>query len=295
MWSFYLKEYLPREMAQCFAARGWRTLELGEEHAHDLLKCAPTPQQAGAEFRKYAADLGLAFPQGHFIMDSKGWRPEDQPGRRKFDLAPADDAEFDAAFETMQRWVDLFNGLDVRCGVLHIGGVGLAAAGWEAARIFDRRAAALARVADYARGGPTLICLENMGAAAGMHTAADLLAIIRAVNRGQIKICLDTGHAHMAGVDLPVFIREAGPHPRALHIADNLGQSDNHMLPYGAGAIPWPAVLRALSAVNYDGLFNFEVPGETKNCPLPARLAKLDYALILANDMIGEITPHKPH
>ena len=57
----------------------------------------------------------------------------------------------------------------------------------------------------------------------------------------------------------------------------------------GAGTVPWPDILKALRAVEYDGLFNFEVPGESQNCPLPARLAKLDYAKTLARCMIDEI------
>jgi len=291
MWSFYLKEWLPRDMARCFAEHGWQTLELGEEHAHDLLK-EGDPTQVGDAFRRYAAGFNVSFPQAHFIMDTRGYRPEDASGKRKFDLAPADDAEFDAGMDVMKRWIDLFNALGVRCGVLHAGGVGLAASvGWDAARIFERRVKALERIAEYAKGGTTLICLENYGnrSAVGVQTAADLSGIIRAVNSEQLKICLDTGHANLVGVDSAAFIREAGPLLKALHIADNLGQHDNHMLPCGAGTVPWPDVLKALRAVEYDGLFNFEVPGESKNCPLPARLAKLDYAKTLARCMIGEI------
>jgi len=44
--------------------------------------------------------------------------------------------------------------------------------------------------------------------------------------------------------------------------------------------------MKALREVGYRGLFNFEVPGENR-CPPPVRLAKLDYALALANYMIA--------
>ncbi|MBU4211596.1 MAG: sugar phosphate isomerase/epimerase [Verrucomicrobia bacterium] len=286
-----MKEWLPRDMVPCFAEHGWQTLELGEEHAHDLLK-EGSPSRVGAAFRRYAADFNVSFPQAHFIMNTRGYRPEDLPGKREFDLAPADDAEFDAVMDVMKRWLDLFNALGVRCGVLHAGGAGLSAGvGWDAARIFERRVKALERIAEYAKGGETLICLENYSSRSdvGVETAADMIGIIRAVNSEQVKICLDTGHANVAGVDPAAFIREAGPLLKALHIADNLGQHDNHMLPYGAGTVPWPDVLKALRAIGYDGLFNFEVPGESQNCPLPERLVKLDYAKTLARCMIDEI------
>ena len=43
----------------------------------------------------------------------------------------------------------------------------------------------------------------------------------------------------------------------------------------------------ALREVGYAGLFNFEVPGENR-CPMEVRLAKLDYALALAQFMIAK-------
>ncbi len=290
MWSFYLRELLPREMAPRFAEHGWRVLELGEEHAHDLLK-EGDPARAGTAFRRFAADVGVSFPQGHFLMDTAGYRPEDAPGRRKFDLAPAEDAAFADAQDTMKRWIDLFQAAGVRRGVLHVGGIALAAAGWEPARIFARRADAVRRLAEYARGGGVRLCLENYGAgplAAGLQTAAEMLRLAEAAGGDPIALCLDTGHAHLAGVDPGAFLREAGPRVQALHIADNLGQRDDHLLPYGAGTVPWPGVLAALRETGYDGPFNFEVPGECARCPLPARLAKLDYALALGRYMIAQ-------
>jgi sugar phosphate isomerase/epimerase len=99
-------------------------------------------------------------------------------------------------------------------------------------------------------------------------------------------LCLDTGHALVCKVDSAAFIRTAGARLKALHVADNLGTDDHHMLPYGRGKVNWPAILEALRDTGYAGLFNFEVPGENR-CPVPIRLAKLDYALALAGHMIA--------
>ena len=54
MWTAYLVEQLPREAIKTFYDHGWRCVELGEEHAHDLLK-EGDPLKVGAEFRKAAA------------------------------------------------------------------------------------------------------------------------------------------------------------------------------------------------------------------------------------------------
>ena len=285
MWSCYLIEWQPRAAIECLAEHGWHAAELGEEHAHDLLK-EGDPLKVGAEFRRWADDCGVAVPQGHLPMSTKGFRPEDLDGRGHFDIAAADHAEFEARMDDMRRWIDLFNAVGIEAGVLHVGGVRLIEAGWSADRVLARRVEALSRIAEYARGGPTKLCLENYSARHANATVAATEEIIAAVGADNLAICLDTGHANLADVDIAAFIRAAGPRLKALHIADNLGRRDDHILPYGAGTIEWTDVMKALRDIGYAGIFNFEVPGEEVGCPPPVRLAKLDYALALAQWMI---------
>jgi len=285
MWTSYLIELYPHDMVKAMARHGWRTLELSDEHGHDLLKMG-APAQVGAEFRRCAADSGISFPQGHFYLANKGMRPEDREGRGVADIAPADETEFARAMDDMKRWVDLFNALGVKAGVLHVGGQKLEAQGWSPERILEHRARAIREVAEHARGGITEICLENLSNRIGYASAAHAKEMLAAVNMPNVHVCLDTGHANISGVNCAEFIRELAPHLKALHIADNLGTNDDHMLPYGRGTVPWPEVMAALREIGYTGLFNFEVPGENR-CPMPVREAKLDYALQLANWMIA--------
>jgi len=284
MWTSYLIEMLPDEMVICLAEHGWQVAELSDEHGHDLLKRGD-PSEVGDAFRRFADDHGLTFPQGHFYLCNKGFRPEDMEGRRGADIAPADDAEFAQAQEDMRRWIALFNALDIKAGVLHLGGGRLKAAGWSDERVFARRVDALGQIAEYAKGGPTTICLENLGADSGVKDAAETIRVIEAAGADNVAICLDTGHANINGVSCPEFIRQAGSRLKALHIADNLGQHDDHMIPYSRGTVPWTGVMKALREIGYDGLFNYEIPGENR-CPMPVRLAKLDYALEQARWMI---------
>lgn len=71
-----------------------------------------------------------------------------------------------------------------------------------------------------------------------------------------------------------------------MHIADNEGQTDQHLMPFGRGTVAWDTVTRELNALNYRGLFNFEIPGESR-CPLPVRLAKLEYLKSILPILLG--------
>jgi len=282
MSTSYLWKLDPHAAIECFADHGWRALELHYTHGSELLE-AGRPDQVGNRFRRFAADRGIHFPQGHFYAAQIG-RDSGRP--TWFDAAPADDDAFALAMDEMRRWIDLFSALGTKAAVLHVGGFALRDQGWSEKRILARRAQALTRMAEYAQGGPTTICLENLPfPGSGVATLADIREILFAVNCSNVAICLDTGHGNVAGVDCPQFIQGAATHLAALHINDNDAKSDGHVLPYGCGTIPWDRVLRALRAVHYQGPFNFEVPGEI-NCPEPVQMAKLDYALQIAEWMV---------
>jgi len=69
---------------------------------------------------------------------------------------------------------------------------------------------------------------------------------------------------------------------KALHLADNDGTSDQHLMPSAKGQVDFQAVIKALHDINYDGLYNFEVPGE-RDVPLGVRGIKLEYMRELLN------------
>ena len=63
---------------------------------------------------------------------------------------------------------------------------------------------------------------------------------------------------------------------KALHIADNHGQLDDHLMPFNGGEIDFTEVVKSLKEIGYQGLFNLEIPGE-RRIPLQLRDAKLQY------------------
>lgn len=284
MWTSYLNELSPLEMAKTMAAHGWQACELSDEHSHDLLKLGE-PAAVGENFKKQCSDMGIQFPQGHFLLCTKGCRPEDMEGRKLADIAPEDDSDFNTAMDAMKRWVDLFAAVGIKAGVLHSGGEQMLKNGAPFEKVFQRRCQAISTITDYARNTGVNICLENL-TSKGTVTCQELLQILNAVNATNLAICLDTGHANINKLNAADFALEAGKHLKALHIADNLGTRDDHMLPWGRGTVQWTEFMAALHKIDYNGLFNFEVPGENK-CPMPVRLAKLDYARKLADLMLN--------
>jgi len=63
------------------------------------------------------------------------------------------------------------------------------------------------------------------------------------------------------------------------------GKKDDHYFPYIHGTIDWRAFVRALRDVDYQGLFNYEVPRE-RGVPEEILMVKLDYARELAKAML---------
>ena len=269
MWTSYLMELTPERMVDTFAERGWHELELSDEHGKSLLDRG-APIAVGADFRRFAQDRGVTFPQGHLWLTC--------------DIAASGQ---DAVVDTLRGWLDLFVAVGVEAAVIHPGGGEMLARGCDPEAVLSARVNALSQLADHVNGSALTICLENIP---GVPMAGDLCAIAEAVDSPHIGICLDTGHLHMAAGNQADFVHQAAPHLKALHIADNDGSSDQHLLPYGHGTVAWETVVPALREIGYAGLFNLEVPGE-RGCPMPVLLAKLDYAKHLLSLMLDEEVP----
>ena len=273
-------------MVQLFAKHGWNYLELSECHAHDLLTQGE-PVQAGSSFREFAADHGITFLQGHLpvVWYSRADRSRDIESY--FDVAPASDLEWSRAMDAIKRWVELFCAIGIRYGVLHMGGSTLKDADWSDEAIFEHRAKSLCEIVEYADGGGIAICLENLSFPnCGVETLEEIKALLAGVGADNLGICVDTGHVVMAGLDCVEFILGGGPLIKALHIHDNIGTMDDHVLPYERKTIPWDRVLAALSEIGYGNLLNMEIPGRAW-CPMPVREARLYYAKELVTYMAG--------
>ena len=76
-------------------------------------------------------------------------------------------------------------------------------------------------------------------------TAEDLIAIQDSFHSDLIGVCWDVGHANRMYRDQLKPIRKLGSRIKALHIDDNLGKDDLHLLPF-EGNVPWEQVMHTL-------------------------------------------------
>jgi sugar phosphate isomerase/epimerase len=257
VWSYYFFELSPEEMVKTFSRKGWHTLELSDEHGASLLSRG-NPTEIGRNFKCFAADYGVSFPQGHLWLNC--------------DIASVSQTD---VVDKLKRWLDLFLAVGVHAAVLHPGGKEMMSTGYPLDKIEEARLNALNQLITYLKGSDMVICLENIPGT--IQDSEGLLGIIEKIGDKNLGICLDTGHLNLTGGNQGDFIRKTGKHLKALHIADNEGVYDQHLMPFGRGTVRWQDVMEALKEVNYKGLFNYEIPGETRNCPLSIRLDKLDY------------------
>jgi len=85
-----------------------------------------------------------------------------------------------------------------------------------------------------------------------------IVDLIEGIDQDNVCVCLDTGHAWIAGNDPSDFAKELGPRLKVLHVHDNLGGGDQHVAPY-VGSIDWPKFMETLKVIEYDGVFSFEI------------------------------------
>ena len=257
VWSSYYYHLSPEDALRELKAHGFNYCELSSEHSEVLLERGDA-FAVGKEFGEFAHELGIEVLQGHLFF----W------GKRICD--PSDRA-------LIKKQIELFKGIGIKNAVLHCDKLENPD-GTRAPLDVVRRenALAIAELLECVCGTDMVICLENLITSEGANSVEALMYYINLFNNENLGICLDTGHLHINNGDQVRFIRTAGKHIRALHLADNEGKTDQHMMPFGKGNVDFVAVIREMKALDYQGLYNLEIPGESQ-APLEILGYKLDY------------------
>lgn len=129
-----------------------------------------------------------------------------------------------------------------------------------------------------------IMCVEGLY---WIDNATDLRALIDLVDHPLFHAVWDAGHANLQEMPQDEELAILGSHVRALHVQDNCGDTDSHLLPF-LGTMSLDALMNGLKQIGYDGYFTFEVGGiftpTSRRRPYPAdtRLANAPLALKLA-------------
>ena len=117
----------------------------------------------------------------------------------------------------------------------------------------------LAELADYAKAFGVTVCVENLPFPAyPLTTVEQVCEIVDRLDRDNLKVCLDAGHASIFyGSDVGAAVRYIGSRLEALHIHDNMGKEDEHLIP-GEGIIDWDGYCAALREIGFAGVISLE-------------------------------------
>ena len=259
IWSDYYYDLTPEEKLIEFKKHGITYTELSDEDGIELLDREGTPTEIGKKYGEYARQVGFNITQGHLWLQCK------------YCTMPN-------AMEKLMDWIDLFEAIGIRNAVLHCDNLSSTTLSYQ--EKLDKNYEFLAKLRDNIKGYKIKICLENLCTIC--VNSDDLLYLVKKLDSPNFGICLDTGHLNLKK-DIGYvesqrdFILKTREYLSALHIADNEGETDQHMMPFSKGSVDFKEVIATLKEIGYTGILNYEIPGEAFPKPMDIRGYKLEY------------------
>ena len=104
--------------------------------------------------------------------------------------------------------------------------------------------------------------------------------------------CLDIGHLTLLGLDSYAAIKTLGKRLVTLHIHDNGGTTDDHVIPF-TGVTIWDRFLRGLAEIGYEGTLSFETAESQRKVPVELIPAMLSYTVQIGKYFDRTITEIK--
>lgn len=109
----------------------------------------------------------------------------------------------------------------------------------------------LKKIVDVAEKNNVNLALENL------RFVEYIDFIFQNINSPKLGFCFDSGHNNFftPGIDILSKYRQ---HLFALHLDDNMGDADIHMLPFD-GTTNWDRIIKTLREIKYNGVLSLEV------------------------------------
>jgi sugar phosphate isomerase/epimerase len=239
---------LGRDQLVEIAAHGFEAVEIFANRPHLFLD----DEHSMAELADGLRDTGLHASSVHApIADALHGGVWGTP----LSIATGDERAREHAIEEVTRAIELAHHLQARFVVVHVG-----------VPESEQRGSADNRT-DAARRS-----VETLAAAAtrlGVQLALEVILnrlssaeqLVRFIEDDlelpDLGVCLDVGHAHLAG-DLVEAIETLSGHVVTTHVHDNGGRADDHRVPF-EGTIDWDAAMIAMQKIGYEGVLMFEL------------------------------------
>ncbi len=232
-----------RERLAHVAAAGFRYVDLSlyTVSKDDPLLVAPNWKEYALELRDCAKSLGVEFVQAHSV----GFNP-----LRRDDF-------WQTAFDATVRSLEICQVLGIPHTVVH--------AGWsrdlDKDGFFEENRKFYQMLFPYMEETGVAVLTENstranMGQNWYIESGEDTRQFAEFVDHPLFHVCWDTGHANIQGNQYENILA-LGDQLRAVHINDNRGKEDEHILPY-FGTVNLDEILHALQDANFRGAFTFE-------------------------------------
>lgn len=286
IWGGIYKELGIYGAIDRFIENGYYAMEYPDVFTEKYLNLPREEFLAEAKkIREYAKERNFEISQGHLLFNHNFLG--------------------DGPLELLKKNIDFLEAVGVKNMVLHISGNKRGISLKKLKRKYY--AAQLARIKEllaYIGDRDIVLCLENIVQNPNTEKSEYILDYIHDCdNSAHLGICLDTGHlnrsnglGHTSQTYAEFFGNSEG-RIKALHVNGNAGDVDQHLFPFTGkeGLRPdWVCFIDALKKSNYDGLYNYEVPGERNFVPIPVRDMKLRYAKELYEYMLSDAFLNDP-
>lgn len=111
---------------------------------------------------------------------------------------------------------------------------------------------------------------------ANVHELAELVDAFG--DPKHVGACYDFGHGNLGGPFHRRNLNIIGPRLRAVHVQDNHGMSDEHLLPFH-GNIDWAEAMAGLADIGYDGDLTYEIQEFGRCFPNDQKHLVVEYSL----------------
>lgn len=201
------------------------------------------------------------------------------------------DASYMELFDRkMHNAIDAMARLGVNYAVVHPNAPTVLAKDFNRRMQYDVVMNHLAPYVEHANRVGLRVVVENMRIIHGMRyshrycqDADELCEVADALGIG---VCWDFGHANISGVKQSEGLAYVGKRLKAVHVNDNSGVDDDHVLPF-MGKVDWKDAMHGLALTDYEGTLNFEIA--TGRVPPTLRDSFADHLVDVAKELMTYI------